>query len=1009
MLKFLFTLLLLALFSFSFAGTVVVTTTNDSGAGSLRASIASATSGDTIRFSPSLIAGGSDTLLLSSTLLINKPLIIKGLYNSTDSLFISGGNKQILIVSIATSIVKNFYFDSVCLINGRATKGAAIQFRGEELSIKNSLIANNICTGNGGVIYSEALIWSNPLNTKIILENSKIIGNTAFGSSVGIYSYSDKKSIVTLKNSAISNNNNTIGGDFGGIYSYSRDSVSLVSVKNSSIENNTGVGIKLEDGYGIDSSHLIIDSSSISNNSLYGLSSDLVNIKNSFVGNNGTIGIIGSDVIVLKTSIFNNGSSRISMRAPSLHLLIEKSELYQNRGQGFGGGAISVSGSIKMTINDTKIHNNISGDTTSSGGLHRGGGVYIRYSNNLSNDVELTIKNSEIKNNHSTDDGGGIYIFSNTLKLNIDKSLIGNNRSINDGGGVYIKSPNSNIEINNSTIDSNYSKYGKGGGIAGIMMSSGNCDLSLNKCNITNNSSSLGAGIYTSEDSYVRYMTSTSSIKVKNSNIKNNLGTGIYGTAFSSIIEIEKCNIEKNNYWGVYNRGKKETVISIIGSSLINNSVHSISDTNSFISINSSTYFNDSSISWLEAIKSKANLISEVDINNSTIYSNEQLGVSGSVVSVGSWLLEKISLKSSLLFCDSGVVKLNSNSIQSLGNNFFTDTGFYGVVLTGSHITDSFNIDSSKLLLGSLQNNGGITLSMMPDSGSILINNGNPIDFSNAQNWAVTDSRRDAGAVERTCFNTGYDTIISCNSYISPSGRHIWHISGIYTDSIFSTTGCDSLISIDLKVNSTRSNIFPTACNNYISQTGNQYFVSGLYYDTLINTVGCDSIIEINLIINHPDTSVTLINPNSLSSNDSLATYQWLDCNNGGSIIINDTNRVLNPYLSGAYSVELTVNGCKDTSSCYSIIGYGLGLNEDYLLNQVLIYPNPNSGIFTLQLNKGLNVDRLFITDINGRLIKEITPQKTLNYEISFEGASGIYFLNLVSENERRTLKLVKE
>jgi len=40
---------------FSYSGTVIVTNTNDSGTGSLRASVALANSGDTIRFSPVLI------------------------------------------------------------------------------------------------------------------------------------------------------------------------------------------------------------------------------------------------------------------------------------------------------------------------------------------------------------------------------------------------------------------------------------------------------------------------------------------------------------------------------------------------------------------------------------------------------------------------------------------------------------------------------------------------------------------------------------------------------------------------------------------------------------------------------------------------------------------------------------------------------------------------------------------------------------------------------------------
>ena len=76
---------------------------------------------------------------------------------------------------------------------------------------------------------------------------------------------------------------------------------------------------------------------------------------------------------------------------------------------------------------------------------------------------------------------------------------------------------------------------------------------------------------------------------------------------------------------------------------------------------------------------------------------------------------------------------------------------------------------------------------------------------------------------------------------------------------------------------------------------------------------------------------------------------------------------------------------------------------------RVSLFPNPNKGSFNLQFDKEQQINSLFITDINGRLIKEITPQKTLNYEINFEGASGIYFLNMMSENEKITLKLIKE
>lgn len=77
--------------------------------------------------------------------------------------------------------------------------------------------------------------------------------------------------------------------------------------------------------------------------------------------------------------------------------------------------------------------------------------------------------------------------------------------------------------------------------------------------------------------------------------------------------------------------------------------------------------------------------------------------------------------------------------------------------------------------------------------------------------------------------------------------------------------------------------------------------------------------------------------------------------------------------------------------------------------NGLRVFPNPNNGTFNLKFEKELQINSLFITDINGRLIKEITLQNVTQYEISFEGASGIYFLNVVSKNQRKTLKLIKE
>ena len=53
--------------------------------------------------------------------------------------------------------------------------------------------------------------------------------------------------------------------------------------------------------------------------------------------------------------------------------------------------------------------------------------------------------------------------------------------------------------------------------------------------------------------------------------------------------------------------------------------------------------------------------------------------------------------------------------------------------------------------------------------------------------------------------------------------------------------------------------INPVACFSYISPSSNYtWTTSGTYMDTIRNALSCDSIITVNLIINTVDTTVTL-------------------------------------------------------------------------------------------------------------------------------------------------------
>ena len=119
----------------------------------------------------------------------------------------------------------------------------------------------------------------------------------------------------------------------------------------------------------------------------------------------------------------------------------------------------------------------------------------------------------------------------------------------------------------------------------------------------------------------------------------------------------------------------------------------------------------------------------------------------------------------------------------------------------------------------------------------------------------------------------------------------------------------------------------------------------------------------IDLTIIVVDTSVTQ-NGATLTANTSGATYQWLDCNNAYSIISGETNQSFTVTANGSYAVEIIENGCTDTSFCYVV--NTLDINEEELNNNIAIYPNPTTGIITIEGNK---IKLIEVRDIQGQLI----------------------------------------
>lgn len=121
------------------------------------------------------------------------------------------------------------------------------------------------------------------------------------------------------------------------------------------------------------------------------------------------------------------------------------------------------------------------------------------------------------------------------------------------------------------------------------------------------------------------------------------------------------------------------------------------------------------------------------------------------------------------------------------------------------------------------------------------------------------------------------DTIYrtECDSFISPSGKHVWTSSGTYVDTVKGPSGCDSILFVDLKIlKVTYLNRNRRACSSYVSPSGKYTWTqSGIYRDT-VSTLGCDSIYRIRLTIDSATFStVTYKGCDSLISPS--GTYVW--------------------------------------------------------------------------------------------------------------------------------------
>ncbi len=238
-------------------------------------------------------------------------------------------------------------------------------------------------------------------------------------------------------------------------------------------------------------------------------------------------------------------------------------------------------------------------------------------------------------------------------------------------------------------------------------------------------------------------------------------------------------------------------------------------------------------------------------------------------------------------------------------------------------------------------------------------------------------------------------TFSLCHGQTVTVGTNTYNTTGMYTDVLTSSLGCDSTIVTNLTILPellSTENVSLCFGQTYTVGT-NVYDSTGTYTDVFMGSTGCDSTVTTNLTVEAViDTAVTTSGI-TLTADATSATYQWIDCNTMQPIS-GETGQSYTATANGNYAVVVTQNGCSDTSACAPVMG--VGITEATGLSFGL-FPNPNNGLFTIETPQGNELLEIF--GANGQLVYNQRLTQKTTYVSSALLSRGVYVIKIQGEN----------
>jgi len=388
--------------------TITVTSAADSGRGSLREAIATATAGSTIRFASSL--KGKTIVLKTGQLAITKNLTIDG--SGAANLTISGNKvSRVFDIDKYLSVTLN----NLTIANGKTiSSGGGVNVRDySKITVNNCKFNNNSGGIGGGLRIGYKGSGS--------VTNSSFTGNNGTSTKSGFSSgaiATNGSGSLTVRDSQFTNNQGINGG---AIYSL----LGPLTVENSQFRNNIAGGDIGGGAIFTDGANPMGPGTTVGGNII---------IRGSWFEGNRTQGEGGA------LFLYGYGPDKILLENSTV---IGNTATPDKKGVARGGG---LRGNSEMTIRNVTFANNTA--------TKQGGGIWV------DSKRPINIVNSTFSGNKALNDAGGAMFLNtlHTVPVNITNSTIANNSAGRASGAIWIGGASNPITLTNSIVVNNTAK-----------------------------------------------------------------------------------------------------------------------------------------------------------------------------------------------------------------------------------------------------------------------------------------------------------------------------------------------------------------------------------------------------------------------------------------------------------------------------------------------------------------------------------------------------------------------